>query len=158
LPISEAVSNWWDSGHNPLSPDDLNELIVAQIGEATVDILTDAFDECTVRTQLLKTFRPLATTGKVRLFITGRPNMVDFITESDSRIDVESAEDDIRKFVLEQITDPKEDRFRDLADLIEGGKPVDGRQLSEFVVEQIVAKSRARYIPRLEHFLLAEVR
>jgi hypothetical protein len=156
--MSEAVSSWWDGGHNPLSVDDLNELIVAQIGAAAVDILTDAFDECTVRTQLLKTFRSLAKTGKARLFTTGRPNMVDLITESDSRIDIESAEDDIRKFVLEQITDPKEDRFRDLADLIEGGKPVNGKPLSEFVVEQIVAKSGSRYISHLWHCLLAEGR
>jgi hypothetical protein len=142
LPLSPAVTKWWDGSREPLNTEKLEEMLISQIesasgGPISVDLLSDAFDECGARTRLLRTFQSLTQTNKVRVCITSRPNYPDVIQQSDCKIWVDSTVEDIRKFVVEQITDPKDDVFSDLHTLLQSAKPEGGQTFCDYVLPRL---------------------
>lgn len=116
-------------------------MLVEQIGTAPVNIVIDAFDECKCQVRLLEVLRNLMERCDARIFITTRPNVVHLIGRQDLRIDTKSPKEDLRKFVVQQIFNPKEDRLRYLPSLMKKGPPVNGQPFSDYVVEKIVDKS-----------------
>jgi hypothetical protein len=148
LPLSPAVTKWWNGSREPLNTEKLNEMLIAQIESASellsVDVLSDAFDECRARTQLLCAFRSLMRTNKVRICITSRPNYPDIIQHSDCNIRVDSKTEDILKFVGEQIKHPKDDIFKDLHTLLGSAKPEGGQTFCDYVIDKVVKMAGAR--------------
>jgi hypothetical protein len=149
LPLSSAVTEWWNGNREPLSTEKLNDMLISQIesasdGLVSVDLLSDAFDECGARTQLLRTFRSLTQTNKVRICITSRPNYPDVIQQSDCEIRVDSTVEDIQKFVDEQIKYPKDDIFDDLHMLLQRGKPEGSQTFCDYVISKVVEMAGAR--------------
>jgi hypothetical protein len=149
LPLSPTVTKWWNGSREPLNTEKLEEMLISQIesasdGPISIDLLSDAFDECGARTRLLHTFRSLTQTKKVRVCITSRPNYPDVIRQSDCEIWVDSKVEDIRKFVVEQITDPKDDVFNDLHTLLQRSKPEGGQSFCDYVISKVVERAGAR--------------
>jgi hypothetical protein len=149
LPLSPAVTKWWNGSREPLNTEKLEEMLISQIesasdGPTSVDLLSDAFDECRARTRLLRTFRSLAQTNKVRVCITSRPNYPDVVRQSDREIWVDSKVEDIRKFVVDQITDPKDDAFNELHTLLQDAKPEGSQTFCDYVISKVVERAGAR--------------
>ena len=150
LPLSLAVTEWWNGSRAPLTTEKLNSMLISQIESASdddshsVDLLSDAFDECGVRTQLLRTFRSLVQTGKVRICITSRPNHPDSIQQSDHQIRVDSKVEDIQEVVAQQIKSPQDDRFSNLLDLLQDAKPEGGQTFCDYVISKVVEMAGAR--------------
>jgi hypothetical protein len=149
LPMSPAVTEWWNGSREPLNTKRLNEMLISQLESASdellsVDLLSDAFDECEARTQLLRTFRSLVQTGKVRICITSRPNYPESIQPSDHQIHVDSEVEDIEKFVAEQIKSPQDDRFSDLLDLLQEAKPEGSQTFCDYVISKVVERAGQR--------------
>jgi hypothetical protein len=149
LPLSSVVTEWWNGSREPLTTEKLNSMLISQIesasdGSHSVDLLSDAFDECGARTQLLRTFRTLIQTGKVRICITSRPNHPDSIQQSDHEIHVDSTVEDIQKFVAQQIKSPQDDQFSDLLDLLQDAKPEGGVTFCDYVINNIVDMAGGR--------------
>jgi hypothetical protein len=126
----------------------LIELLDEQIGSARVDLGIDAFDECKCQTQLLKRMHQLKENHDTRIFMTTRPNLIHLIQDGELRIDagLESANDDIRRFVVEQVSDPKEDLLRYLPDLVTQGIRIHGEEFQRQLVETVVKKSGRRCV------------
>jgi hypothetical protein len=149
LPLSPIITEWWNGSRVPLTTEKLNNMLISQIESASnglhsVDLLSDAFDKCGARTQLLRTFRALAQTGKVRICITSRPNHPDSIQQSNHKIHADSKVEDIQKFVSQQIKSPQEDQFSDLLDLLQDAKPEGGQTFCDYVIEKVVERAGAR--------------
>jgi hypothetical protein len=149
--ISPSILKWWKGSRSPLNTDTLMELLQEQIGNSRVDLGVDAFDECKCQNELLKRLRQLMESCDINIFITTRPSLISLIKESegDVRIDVdlESANEDVRRFVQEQVSDPKEDSLRYLPDLIAQGIHNDGNEFRRQLVETVVQKSGGRLGP-----------
>jgi hypothetical protein len=150
LPLSPVIAKWWGArSRQPLNTEKINQMLISQIESASdsplyVDVLSDAFDECGARTQLLRTFRALVQTGKVRICITSRPNHPDSIRQSDHQIRVDSRVEDIQKFVSQQIKSPQDDQFSDLLDLLQDAKPEGGQPFCDYVISKVVERAGAR--------------
>jgi hypothetical protein len=150
LPLSPVITEWWNKRQEALNTEKLNQMLISQIESALdsplyVDVLSDAFDECGARTQLLRTFRSLVQTGKVRICITSRPNHLDSIQKPDCQIHVDSKIEDIQKFVDRQIKHPKDDIFDDLNMLLQTAKPVEGGQpFCDYVISKVVDMAGGR--------------
>jgi hypothetical protein len=147
LPLSPVVVEWWDGSREPLNTGKLNQMLISQIQSAPdslqVDLLSDAFDECGPRTQLLHTFRTLVQTGKVRICTTSRPNHPESIQQSDHQIYVVSKVEDIQKFVAEQIKSLLY-RFSGLLDLLQDAKPEGGQVFCDYVISKVVEMAGGR--------------
>jgi hypothetical protein len=149
LPLSPIITEWWNGSRAPLTTEKLNNMLISQIesasdGSHSVDLLSDAFDECGARTQLLCTFRALVQTGKVRICITSRPNYPDSILRCDHQIHVDSTVEDIQKFVAQQIKSPQDDQFSDLLDLLQDAKAEGGQSFCDYVISKVVEMAGGR--------------
>jgi hypothetical protein len=74
--------------------------------------------------------------------------MIHLIQDGELRIDagLESVNDDIRRFVVEQVSDPKEDLLRYLPDLVAQGTRIHGEEFQRQFVETVVKKSGRRCV------------
>ena len=92
-----------------MNTDQLTQFLVEQIDYEPVKIVVDAFDECKCQTRFLQFLRYLIEQCGAQIFITTRPNLVHVIAVGDLRLDAQGPDEDICRFVWEQILNPKEE-------------------------------------------------